>query len=340
MEYTYKHAYTDLVIAYVRRHQSLDIICFTHVFHRKPLSGDTGIAIDETQVLPSWVPDWSTETWSYVVPVMASQTSNTYIGNFRPGVHNKDRDSKATVPYTASGTFSSECIFSIDRTILISKGVVVDTISGRQGYEGHKHENPTINPWIASQILEVMSRSLLLGRKDRYLVHVLAPREVYHDFRSFCLAAMDKSTPVWDVFQTWFNDHEDFRVHGKSLKMLIQASMVDTAFAPPYNKGKVDLTRKNRWLTRFGDIYEQLGMARTLVSLQSGGFGMGSTRVRPGDNICVLLGCSIPVVLRPMVGGEGNVSKWEMIGEFYLDHIMKGGALEVDYNKFTIFNIA
>lgn len=338
MEYTYQHAYTDLVIAFVRRHKSLDIICFTHVFHRDDTPEMTGPRDKLGERLPSWVPDWTAETWSYVVPVMASQTSNALIGNFRPGVHNKDKDWKAAVPYTASGTYSSECIFSIDRTTLICKGVFVDTISVKHGRVAHSGHQP-INSTEASLILETMSRSLLLGRKDRYLVHALAHGEAYHDFRAFCHAASAKTTPLWDVFQAWFDAHEDFLIHGNTLKALLQLSMADPDFARRYKNGKMDFSRNNRWLSRFGDIHESLGMDRHLVGLQSGNFGMGSTRVKMGDKVCVLLGCSIPVVLRPLVDKEGNNWKWEMIGEFYLARAMKGEALEVDADQFTIFNL-
>jgi len=43
-----------------------------------------------------------------------------------------------------------------------------------------------------------------------------------------------------------------------------------------------------------------MGMDRKTIGLGSGKVGMGPKRARVGDKICVLLGCSIHVVLREL----------------------------------------
>ncbi|KAL0939212.1 uncharacterized protein CTRU02_205822 [Colletotrichum truncatum] len=47
---------------------------------------------------------------------------------------------------------------------------------------------------------------------------------------------------------------------------------------------------------------------------------------REGDAICILIGCSVPVVLRKVVSHEeDNKSMWVVIGECYVDGLMEGG---------------
>jgi hypothetical protein len=60
---------------------------------------------------------------------------------------------------------------------------------------------------------------------------------------------------------------------------------------------------------------------------------MGPRIVRKGGQICVLLGCSIPLLLRK---GEEN-SSYHVIGECYLDIFMNGEVLdEVGNAMFSI----
>lgn len=56
-------------------------------------------------------------------------------------------------------------------------------------------------------------------------------------------------------------------------------------------------------------------------------FCLGSPDVREGDLICIIFGCSVPVVLRKVSTGGGN-SHFEFIGECYVHGMMDGEALE------------
>lgn len=57
--------------------------------------------------------------------------------------------------------------------------------------------------------------------------------------------------------------------------------------------------------------------------MNEGHFGMAPWRVQKGDKICVLLGCSIPLVLRPRL----DTNSYEVIGECYLHGFMNGEVL-------------
>jgi hypothetical protein len=56
-------------------------------------------------------------------------------------------------------------------------------------------------------------------------------------------------------------------------------------------------------------------------------FCLGSPDVREGDMVCIIFGCSVPVVLRKVSTGGGN-AHYEVIGECYVHGMMDGEALE------------
>ncbi|PMD12788.1 hypothetical protein NA56DRAFT_540752, partial [Hyaloscypha hepaticicola] len=55
-------------------------------------------------------------------------------------------------------------------------------------------------------------------------------------------------------------------------------------------------------------------------------FCLGSPSVREGDMVCIIFGCSVPVVLRKVSTGGGN-SHFEFISECYVHGMMDGEAL-------------
>lgn len=56
-------------------------------------------------------------------------------------------------------------------------------------------------------------------------------------------------------------------------------------------------------------------------------FCLGSPDVREGDLVCIIFGCSVPVVLRKVSTGGGH-AHYEVIGECYVHGMMDGEALE------------
>jgi hypothetical protein len=69
-------------------------------------------------------------------------------------------------------------------------------------------------------------------------------------------------------------------------------------------------------------------------------FGLGSRYIGAGDLVCILFGCSVPVILRERKDVKGNMS-FLFVGESYVDQMMDGEALmEKDVRKTTVtFNI-
>lgn len=65
-------------------------------------------------------------------------------------------------------------------------------------------------------------------------------------------------------------------------------------------------------------------MERRLTTTEKGYVGMGPLRAKKGDFVCVLFGCSVPVILRKTCGEE---TSYQLIGECYLDGYMSGRAV-------------
>lgn len=100
-----------------------------------------------------------------------------------------------------------------------------------------------------------------------------------------------------------------------------------------------EITQCNIPAQRFKlDIATILGasLRRRLVTLSTGHFGAAPVTIRPGDAIYVVLGCSIPIVLRP----EGEDGYFNVIGECYVDGLMNGEAMAgADQGEYDIRDI-
>ena len=60
---------------------------------------------------------------------------------------------------------------------------------------------------------------------------------------------------------------------------------------------------------------------RSFFTTVDGYIGLAPMATKPGDQVCVLLGCQTPLVLRPWEGGY-----YEVVGDCYIDGFMEGAA--------------
>ena len=57
-------------------------------------------------------------------------------------------------------------------------------------------------------------------------------------------------------------------------------------------------------------------------------FGLGPRGTQLGDLICILFGCSVPVILRPQMNSSGSdIMHYEIVGESYIYGMMDGEAI-------------
>ena len=74
---------------------------------------------------------------------------------------------------------------------------------------------------------------------------------------------------------------------------------------------------------------DRVGVRRRLATTERGYVGMVLETARRDDVIAVLLGCSMPMVLRRSeeAGKDSGDVRWQVVGECYLHGIMDGEAI-------------
>ncbi|KAK4450946.1 heterokaryon incompatibility protein, partial [Podospora aff. communis PSN243] len=343
--------YRAFVKLFVATHASLDIICFAQLF--TGAKGGLG--------LPSWVPDWSQSTKVYVVPLMVSQSGRDHISNSRP-LHAATTPPSAVYAASGKEPpcviFSEDSLILTCKGVLIDH---IDGLGGVP-HDASTPVDPSTNPDLIQSdspiniptppnnmpspplntpspsntseannnqipLLNAVVRSLVLNRRDRYLSHP-APVETFRtDLLRYAIGA--KIHPY-----RWYHANKSLLIHGHTLEELctpLSESNPDSAVTETLQRGMriselaqggVDHS-EGGFLSRLQDTYMLKRMGRRLCTTRGGHVGMAPVRARKGDMVCVLFGCSVPVLLRRWEGGEGK-EEWEFVGECYLDGFMDG----------------
>lgn len=363
---TVKHQYAKLVRSFYNEYQNLDIVCFSHLFSRYSGPSDPGI---ET-VVPSWTPDWRVYTeFASPVPLMASQSASEHIGNFRP-LHGQKWDAM----YDAPGQWlrgRANVRFHDNLKELWCDGIILDNIRSLGALEGcaprcrsfvcsrdeplHgliQCDSDTSPPTRTAEapdpvsLLIRVSRSLVLGRQDKYLRFV-APQYYASDFLVLANAYLESDLlpeapgeSPHSIFATWFHENRDLRIGTCTLEELVETiisssdpPLFDSLPAPSIQPGSLshrlpmyppntsadaNSDYADNFLSRFLDTTRK--KSRRLMVTSEGLVGMAPCRARPEDAIIILFACSIPLVLRK-VGEQGG---WQVVGEAYVDGYMNG----------------
>ncbi|KAK0751844.1 heterokaryon incompatibility protein-domain-containing protein [Schizothecium vesticola] len=352
--------YSRFARAFVEIHQSLDIVCVA-----RALDDDLVEADDEQPGLygrlASWVPDWSLRCmFSPPVLCLASQSASTHIGNFRP-LHSW----KHLCSYEASGKNLPSVSFSDDLGEMTCAGFLVDRIDGLGGVKPARHPlielvhststvnsaSETVITSESASLLEMdekmqdnsfllfdrLARCLSLDRQDRYLRHAAPRIRFSREFEVLCRTASDTPERVFPAFSHWFLNNRDLRIGGLSLSEAISHTASAETAALPSSAGQrgtalergqhaqdiADITDWDGFLSRARTTTSSMG--KRLMVTNTGLVGMAPKRAEKGDVVCILLGCSIPLVLRPSPSGANTFT---LVGECYLDEYMNGEILQ------------
>ena len=332
-------AYSELIKSFIKKHQSLDAICFAQLFH----SPDTS----STSSLPSWVPDWRIKVNPTVVPLMVSQSARNHIGNLRPL-----KASDYSVMYSASGSKMPRVRFEAPGSI-VCEGIFLDFVDGLGGCIPDADvcapcsmvpstsviNAPPVNQdgsrvGDAYHLMMKICRSLVLDRKDVYLRHPSPTEKYLKDFQLFCSTAMSHPSKVDAMFTNWFLLNKSLKVQGSDIESLSKRAAESI---PTSRVSLFDLSDEESFLARFR-VTTKNWNRRLLVS-EKGMLGMAPIKAKKGDIICVLFGCSVPLLLRQ----RHSLEEYEFIGECYLDGYMNGEALdsmEADSDSLRTFRIS
>lgn len=328
--YDARTLYTGLVQAFLAHYRSLDIICFAQLFQ----SHDTD--------WPTWLPDWRVHCPPYVVPLMVSQSANEPLANFRPvtGPPRSAKKVKRISAYKASGAELPVANSSDMFNHLKCRGVMIDSIDGLGGipssdgrFVPSTASTSPVNTTFTNEssngnTYRGLIRSIVLDRQDKYL-EFRAPIPQYgRELRQLVMTANEGSEPgaagpPW--FLEWWELNKDLRIRGLSVKDICQ--LQNTASKSTIT-GEPILKHSKSAFSRIRGVMG--GKIRRLMVTTDGSIGVAPRRAQKGDIVCVLYGCSVPVVLRKCGTEFESVTLFEFIGECYLDGLMDGEVLNLN----------
>ncbi|KAI1387288.1 heterokaryon incompatibility protein-domain-containing protein [Hypoxylon trugodes] len=341
--------YTKLVKDWVRSHQSLDIISFAHMCHRRHGKFDS--------TLPSWVPDWRNRDVKSAthIPVLVSQSGKQHIGNFRPWA---EYDTRGALKYDASGDKKPAVEFSEDGRRLVCKGILIDVLDGIAGMvdESQPASDQTSEPLTQSTSpvnsldvsnLEVSSAntptdpkkedvpttvgrqvvsSLAHGRGDEFLKRPVPWRRFLSDFKAIAQSdGYGKTDQGTKDFIAWYKINKTLRIRGLTLGDICKNAQPGDEKALNQEKSR-EPQGNNSFIERFTHSTSTDDLCRRLFVTEQGHLGTAPQRAQKGDKVCVLFGCSVASILRP---DPVAADSYEYIGEAYLDGFMEGQALKM-----------
>ncbi|KAF5025684.1 hypothetical protein F66182_2290 [Fusarium sp. NRRL 66182] len=290
-----REVYLRFAQAFIMRHKSLDIISFASIYDSP---GDSS--------WPTWVPRWRTDS-VLVIPLMVSQSSKTLIGNLRtPAALEVD----PSISYSASGTMEATSQF--EGSTLLCQGVMLDTVDGLAGsrhsqmvqsstwsFMQTSYSDCSLSP---TDILASVCRSLVLDRKDRYLRHTM-PAEFCRDFVHLLAPLITGAAcSVPEELKDWFSWVTSLQIQGHSFESILRESLQASVDTPDYAPNQDEFYHS----TFFGRFFDTvMRMSMRLMVTRCGHIGMATGKAIKGDFVCILLGCSVPVILRQRKDEEG-----------------------------------
>ncbi|KAH8783138.1 heterokaryon incompatibility protein-domain-containing protein [Diaporthe sp. PMI_573] len=325
--YDERTLYTGLVQAFLYQYKSLDIICFAQLFQ------------SPEEDWPSWVPDWRLPCPPYVVPLMVSQSANDALANFRP-INRSPKAIKKRMgmsAYRASADESPVVDLGDMFNHLTCRGIVIDSIDGLGGIpaqddrlvRGTASTSPvnttTANADHKEELCNKLVRSLVLNRHDKYL-ESRAPVPQYGRELRQLVEFVDSGgepgdlRPAW--FLGWWKLNNDLSIRGFSVQEICQTRSA-SLHAP--TAGEPVPKHSKSFFSRIRGV--MAGKTRRLMVTKEGFLGVAPRRAQKEDIVCVLYGCSVPVVLRKCDTSDESANLCEFVGECYMDGMMDGEAL-------------
>jgi hypothetical protein len=108
--------------------------------------------------------------------------------------------------------------------------------------------------------------------------------------------------------------------------MVVCGMRLRDLFSPCNGKFSLDASRFEKVV----ETVARLVSARRFMTTESGRMVLGPAASRKGDKIFVLLGCHLPLILRPQPDGTYTV-----FGECYVHGMMKGKAMNISPSSLT-----
>ncbi|KAF4633098.1 hypothetical protein G7Y89_g5022 [Cudoniella acicularis] len=310
-EKSVEEVYTDFVRVHANTHKSLDIICST-----RHAVGQLEESLKESLNLPSWVPDWSTllRTSSNPLPRVHLEPGYPpqYFYNASSGV-DPDFEFFDTDCLLAFGT-SFDTVKHVGDRYLDSNPPGKEFYNTLQGWRqvalGTQFDS-AVHPYVGGgNMLDAFRRTITCDQ-DRYGERVKVDGNLF-----------DPNACFIDYGDRVFADPTDTLIGDDVFSLLRQCLLHQNSPSFKNTERAVYLRTQRR---------------RFFVT-ERGYFGLGTANTEIGDEVFVLSGCSVPVILRKktshFVINSGIVATlardtmfegyWYFVGESFVTGIMDG----------------
>ncbi len=220
--------------------------------------------------------------------------------------------------YAAAGQTRAVATFSLRGDILNARAVVFDTIGSLSAF--HSLESDRTYPFNGQIVRSIYGDIQDTKRAFwRTIIGDTTRDGVWALYDSSCLL----DARLWEGgiagVNSGFLGLHDFMSRNKSLNILgyTLKHLIKKRILPRrlYNPTPLEIDAAS-WAMN-------VLAWRRLITTNRGYMGLAPAATAPQDKVCILLGCNVPLVLRPH--GE----TYEIIGECYIHGIMKGEAMQL-----------
>jgi hypothetical protein len=227
--------------------------------------------------------------------------------------------------YSAGGNTPFNIRFSDQDTVFSCQGIVLDSIDGMGVPFSTREANPGDRPiarpsqiqkayFSEAAIRDALWRTLVGNRSVAANTGSMPP-DTWKDILNV-LYEID-SHPKYSSFlgiSEFYSRNREMSLYGKTLPYWLDTRNCTGTTSPPLSGSEISKL-----------LYLIMGnlMYRKLMTTARGYLGLVPWVAELGDMICVLPGCSTPLIIRPGTGGYFN-----LIGECYVHGMMEGEVME------------
>ncbi|MCJ1381099.1 hypothetical protein MMC17_004208 [Xylographa soralifera] len=312
--------YNTLVRSYIEKHKSLDIIYLR-------------LRLDAPSPLPSWVPDWA-------LPGNGAFWKDSLLVNHTEEEGLVQCAAALTVPFVS---------YSPDLKVLTCRGFSIDAVDGCSltGLEASYGQGLILQPIYRncayasseeafSAIWRTLVRDLIVY-KDRLMkspeicgwLFAKACRKYDSRFGNIGNEQSEESGDILDNsgFSKWYTKTKDFAICGRTLQDWVNDDREDRHVS---SEAEVEMSHS------FNRYWSSSRVDERLITTEKGYVDMAPYWAQRGDKVCILLGSSLPVLLRPVD------DHYILVGPCYIHGIMFGEAMnlldkgEVELEDFAV----
>lgn len=298
---------------------------------------------DESNPLPSWVPDWS------------ARVDRNHIYWFRK----RSAGGEGVPAWSLTGSGS----------ILLNKGINIDTVdemtspsSSTLPYRATADYMPRVYGQQAKfgryqnwrGLCDALRRTLVhdnpfaASRGDVLELHWVDWEVLENQPRKHILELTTETTDHWRKFDRFRQTNAHFSIFGFPLSEFFaklsgsSAENIARLFVPEDNSQRsIEHTYEGGHTDYSSSLRELLTLlvvglhGRRMMITRTGFLGLVPEETKVGDTVAILLGCGYPVILRPC--GDG----YKYVGECYIDGLMNGEAIEAaNRGEYEVKNIS